>query len=100
MRLPVWVGVLVIFAATVFLLRHRIFQTVRPGEVLVVYHRLGGGTGSNTVGREGLNVILPWDRPVRYTIRAQTLVLPMTVLSRDGLEVYVDAQIRFRVFPK
>jgi regulator of protease activity HflC (stomatin/prohibitin superfamily) len=83
-----------------FLLRHRIFITVHPGEVLIVYHRLGGGTASNTVGREGLNIIFPWDTAYRYSIRAQTLVLPMTVLSSDGLEVYLDAVARFRVYPK
>src|SRR5215469_2879323 len=54
-------AILVLLAAAIFLLRHRIFITVEPGEVLVVYHRLSGGTTGNTVGREGLNVILPWD---------------------------------------
>jgi regulator of protease activity HflC (stomatin/prohibitin superfamily) len=91
---------LVLLGAALFLLRHRMFITVRPGEVLIAYHRLGGGTSSNSVGREGLNVILPWDVPFRYNIRAQTLIQPMTVLSRDGLEVNLDAQIRFRVYPK
>jgi prohibitin 1 len=87
-------------AAALFLVRHRMFITVRPGEVLIVYHRLAGGTATNTVGREGLNVILPWDVPTCYTIRAQTVVLPTKVLSRDGLEVSLDAIIRFRLYPK
>jgi prohibitin 1 len=91
---------LILLGAALFLLRHRIFITVPPGEALVVYHRFSGGTVSNTVGREGLNIILPWDIPYRYTIRAQTLILPMKVLSRDGLEVNVDALIRFRLFPR
>jgi regulator of protease activity HflC (stomatin/prohibitin superfamily) len=90
----------ILLGAAIFPLRDRIFITVPPGEVLVVYHRFSGGTVSNTIGREGMNVILPWDIPYRYTIRAQTLILPMTVLSRDGLEVNVDAVIRFRLYPK
>jgi regulator of protease activity HflC (stomatin/prohibitin superfamily) len=94
------IAALIALGAVLFLLRQRMFITVRPGEVLIVYHRFGGGTASNTVGREGLNVIFPWDVPYRYTIRAQSLILPMTVLSRDGLEVSLDAIIRFRLYPR
>jgi regulator of protease activity HflC (stomatin/prohibitin superfamily) len=100
-KLGIWhAAILIALGAAAFLLRHRMFITVQPGEVLVVYHRVGRGTASNTVGREGLNVIFPWDTAYRYTIRAQTLTIPMTVLTRDGLEVYVDAVTRFRVYPK
>src|SRR5215467_16041929 len=94
-KLAIWHGaILIAIGIAVFLLRHRMFITVQPGEVLVVYHRFGGGTASNTVGREGLNVIFPWDTAYRYTIRPQTLTIPMTVLTRDGLEVDLDAVTR------
>jgi prohibitin 1 len=89
---------LCLFAAFVFFFRHRMLVTVGSGEVGVIFYRLCCGT-SDTVAQEGLHIIAPWDRAYIYSIRTQTLVLPMTVLSQNGLEVHLDAQIRFHPFP-
>ena len=98
-RLGKWVVILLLFAAVIFRLRDRLFVTVETGEVLVVYYRLFGGTEHNRVGREGLHIIAPWDMSYRYTVRSQTLVQPLTVLSKNGLEIHLDAQIRFHPIP-
>lgn len=87
--------VLLVLAAVVFILRDQMFVTVDTGEVVVVYYRLFGGTQHNQIGREGLHVILPWDKAYTYGVRSQTLVQSLTVLSKNGLEVNLDAQIRF-----
>ena len=58
--------------------------TVNSGEVLVIYYRFFGGTGHNSVGLEGLHIIAPWDKAYIYVVRTQTLVVPMTVLTRNG----------------
>jgi regulator of protease activity HflC (stomatin/prohibitin superfamily) len=71
------------------------FVSVNSGEVMVVYYRFLGGTSHNQVGHEGLHIIAPWDEAYLYQVRTQTLMNPMTVLSRNGLEVHLDAQIRF-----
>ncbi len=94
-----WKILLLVLAAVVFILRDRMFVTVDTGEVVVVYYRLFGGTQHNQVGREGLHVITPWDRSYRYVVRSQTLVQSVTVLSRNGLEVNLDAQLRFHPIP-
>ena len=94
-----WVFILLLIVAALFLLRDRMFVTVESGEVLVVYYRLFGGTEHNRVGREGLHILAPWDMPYRYTVRSQTLVQPLTVLSKNGLEIHLDAQIRFHPIP-
>lgn len=83
-----------------WIFRDRIFYSVNSGEVLVVYYRLFGGTRHNQIGHEGLHILAPWDIGYRYTVRTQTLVVPMTVLSRNGLEVHLDAQIRFHPVPE
>ncbi|MGH9841925.1 MAG: prohibitin family protein [Blastocatellia bacterium] len=86
-------------AAAVFILRDRMLVTADAGEVVVVYYRLFGGTQHNQIGREGLHVILPWDKSYSYVVRSQTLVQSVTVLSKNGLEVTLDAQIRFHPIP-
>lgn len=90
-----WKLALLVLAAVVFILRDRMFVTVDTGEVLIVYYRLFGGTRHNQIGREGLHVLAPWDKSYRYVVRSQTLVQAVTVLSKNGLEVKLDAQIRF-----
>ena len=80
--------------------RGRIFYLVDSGEVLLVSYRLFGGTQHNKVDHEGLHILAPWDKAFRYDIRTQTLTLPMTVLAQDGLEVKLEAQIRFNAVPE
>ncbi|MFN7929544.1 MAG: prohibitin family protein [Blastocatellia bacterium] len=94
-RLSKWTVLLLVLLAVAILFRDRIFVTVDTGEVLVVYYRLFGGTQHNQIGREGLHIIAPWDKSYRYVVRSQTLVQSVTVLSKNGLEVKLDAQIRF-----
>jgi len=92
--------ILLLVGIIVWIFRDRIFYSVDSGEVLLVYYRLFGGTSHNQIGREGLHILAPWDIGYRYMIRTQTLLVPMTVMSVDGLEVHVDAQIRFNAVPE
>ena len=92
--------ILLLVALFVWIFRERMFFSVDSGEVLLVYYRLFGGTRHNQIGREGLHIIAPWDIAYRYKVRTQTILLPMTVMSRDGLEVHLDAQIRFNAVPE
>jgi prohibitin 1 len=94
------IGVLLILSVLVLVLRKRMFITVRSGEVLVVYYWLMGGSSHDRIGYEGLHVIFPWDDAYLYNIRTQALAVPMTVLSKDGVEVHLDAQIRFHPIPE
>lgn len=86
------VGLLVF---SVYALRDRIMVSVDAGEVVVIYYSLFGGTRHNRVAGEGLHIIAPWDKSYRYVIRSQTLVQTVTVLSKNGMEVSLDAQVRF-----
>lgn len=98
-RLSKWTLALIVLATMAFIFREHIFVTVDTGEVVVVYYRLFGGTQHNRIGGEGLHIIAPWDKSYRYVVRSQTLVQPLTVLSRNGLSVTLDAQIRFHPIP-
>ena len=74
--------------------------TVSSGEVLVIYYRFFGGTSHNSIGLEGLHILAPWDKGYIYVVRTQTLVVPMTVLTRNGIAVHLDAQVRFHAIPE
>ena len=92
--------ILALLVAVAWIFRSKIFVTVDAGEVLVVYYRFFGGTSHNSIGHEGLHFLAPWDKSYIYSTRTQTLLKPMTVLSRNGLEVHLDAQIRFHLVPE
>lgn len=98
-RLTNWTVMLLLLVALVIVFRDRVLVTVDTGEVVVVYYRLFGGTQHNQIGHEGLHLIAPWDKAYRYVVRSQTLVQSLTVLSKNGLEVTLDAQIRFHPIP-
>lgn len=98
-RLTNWAVLLLLLVALVIVFRDRVLVTVDTGEVVVVYYRLFGGTQHNQIGHEGLHLIAPWDKAYRYVVRSQTLVQSLTVLSKNGLEVTLDAQIRFHPIP-
>ncbi len=91
---------LLLLGIFVWVFRHRIIYNVNSGEVLVIYYRFFGGTSHNSVGLEGLHILAPWDKGYIYVVRTQTLVVPMTVLTRNGIEVHLDAQVRFHAVPE
>jgi regulator of protease activity HflC (stomatin/prohibitin superfamily) len=87
--------VLLVVGLFILIFWHRMIFSIDSGQVLVVYYRLFGGTSHNRIGHEGLHIIAPWDRAYIYDIRTQTVMIPMTVLSKNGVEVHMDAQLRF-----
>ena len=97
-RLFKW-GLVLLVGAVVFIFHDRMLVTVGAGEVAVVYYRLFGGTEHNRIAREGLHIIAPWDKSYLYVVRSQILVESLTILSKNGLEVHLDAQIRFHPIP-
>lgn len=73
----------------------RIIISIRPGELGVLWRRLGAGTVLETVYREGMHVILPINKMYIYTIRKQQFSETMDVLTVDGLTVQVKYSARY-----
>ncbi len=94
-----WGIYLILVVSLLYVLRERIFVRVDTGQVLVVYYSLFGGTQHNRISREGLHIVAPWDKYYLYSVRSQTMIQSLEVLSRNGLEVNLDAQIRFHPIP-
>ncbi|MDI1475038.1 prohibitin family protein [Polyangium sp. y55x31] len=74
----------------------RIFIVVPPGCHAVMYRFLAGGTVTNRVWGEGLNIIPPWDALTVYETRLQQRKLKFDVLSEEGLNLGVEVSIRYR----
>lgn len=91
---------LLLLTVFLFIFRSRIFYSVGSGEVILVYYRFMGGTSHNQIGHEGLHIVPPWDEAYLYKIRIQSVVVPMTVLAKNGVEVHLDAQMRFHAVPE
>jgi regulator of protease activity HflC (stomatin/prohibitin superfamily) len=72
-----------------------VFFTIHSGEVGVLYLRFFGGTQTDRVLGEGVQVIAPWDRLTIYTTRVQEEKHEMNVLTKEGLSVRLHLSIRY-----
>jgi len=73
----------------------RIIVTIHPGELGVLWRRLGAGTVIDTVYREGLHMILPVNRMYIYNARKQQFEDTIDTLTTDGLTVRVQYSVRY-----
>jgi regulator of protease activity HflC (stomatin/prohibitin superfamily) len=92
---PYLVLLLFLLAFLVVILFNRVVISVRPGELGVLYRRLGGGTQIDTVYREGLHVIWPFNEMYVYNVRKQQAADTINVLTVDGLTVTVKYSARY-----
>jgi regulator of protease activity HflC (stomatin/prohibitin superfamily) len=74
---------------------NQIVISIHPGELGVLWRRLGAGTVIDTVYREGMHVILPINKMYIYTIRKQQFTESIDVLTLDGLTVKVKYTARY-----
>ncbi len=91
---------LLVLAIPILIYRHRIFVNIDSGQVAVIDYRLFGGTSHNQICTAGLQIVAPWDTVYKYNIRTQSILVPMDVLTRTGVPVHLDAQMRFNVVPE
>ena len=73
----------------------KVFISIHPGQLGVLWRRLGAGTVIDTVYREGLHVILPFNAMYVYTVRKQQFSDTIDVLTLDGLTVKVRYTTRY-----
>ncbi|MGP6087636.1 prohibitin family protein [Antarctobacter jejuensis] len=71
------------------------FITVGPGERAVLWRRFFGGTVTERVYGEGLQIIFPWDELYVYDVRLQEVEREMQVLTSEGLMATLLISIRF-----
>jgi regulator of protease activity HflC (stomatin/prohibitin superfamily) len=84
--------------------------TVPSGYVGVLWKRLNGidpycwcfvGRGTvldpKQLREEGLHIIAPWDKLFLYDLRLQSLTLPVYAISKDGVSVTAQINVRFQL---
>jgi regulator of protease activity HflC (stomatin/prohibitin superfamily) len=86
-------SILLCFVAVFFF--NRIVISVHPGELGVLWRLLGGGTQLDTVYREGVHVILPFNEMYIYNTRKRQFNDAIDVLTVDGLTVGVRYSVRY-----
>ena len=74
---------------------NQIVISIHPGELGVLWRRLGNGTVIETVYREGLHMILPFNKMFIYNVRKQTFTDTIDVLTVNGLTVRVKYTARY-----
>lgn len=87
----------VVTALLVLFLWPSIVISIRPGEMGVLYSRLGGGTVRNETYDEGIHLILPWDIMYIYDVRVQEESRNIEVLTVDGLTINTQISLRFQI---
>ena len=78
------------------LLANYIFYPVQSGQVGVQWSRFFGGTITDRIYDEGMHWILPWNTMTLYNARFQDVQQTLDVLSKDGLTIEVEVEVRFR----
>ena len=73
----------------------RVFISIYPGHLGVLWRRLGGGTVVARTYGEGLHVILPINKMYVYDTRKQRFSESMDVLTLDGLMIHVEYSVRY-----
>jgi regulator of protease activity HflC (stomatin/prohibitin superfamily) len=73
--------------------------TVPPGEIGVLWKRFGHGTvlDPRQLRGEGLHIIWPWDKLFLYDLRVQSLTETYSAISRDGVTLGAELNIRYRL---
>ncbi len=90
------VVLLLIWLFASVLLAEYILITIDSGQVGVQWSRFFGGTITDRIYDEGLNVIFPWNKMTKYNARFQEVNQTLDVLSNDGLQIEVEIQVRYR----
>ncbi len=78
------------------LLANYIFYPIQSGQVGVQWSRFFGGTITYRVYDEGMHWIFPWNTMTLYNARFQDVEQTLDVLSKDGLTIEVEIEVRFR----
>jgi prohibitin 2 len=75
----------------------RIFITIPAGHAGALWLRFFGGTVLNFQFGEGTKIIFPWDKIYIYDMRIQQQSGTFDVLTSEGLQISVEATMRFRL---
>ena len=86
---------LFLWALLVVFFFDRVVISIHPGELGVLWRRMGGGTQVDRSYPEGMHLILPINEMTLYNVRKQVYSDTLDVLSVDGLTIQVHYSVRY-----
>lgn len=95
-NLSIFLMILVLIGAVLY---PHVVITVPSGQAGVLWKRFGGGTvvDKDSLAGEGIHFILPWDAMFLYDLRLQSSTAKYDAISKDGANLSVTINIRFRL---
>ena len=98
-HLPIIVIYLMVTTLIGFIIAPNVIVTIPTGQVGVLWKRFRGGTqlDPRLLKEEGLRVLLPWDKLFLYDLKLQTTTDSYNAISKDGVNLSVNLNIRFRL---
>ena len=98
-QLPMLVIYLLVLTLVGVILAPFALITVPTGNVGVLWKRFGGGTvlDPRYLKSEGMRITLPWNIVFLYDLRLQSVSETYNAISKDGINMSVTINIRFRL---
>ncbi|MDD2764701.1 MAG: prohibitin family protein [Opitutaceae bacterium] len=75
---------------------NRIVIFVHPGEEGVIWKPFFGGTQTDRIYKEGLQLLWPWNKLYIYNVRIQQIAHDFDALSKNGLPIHFEVSIRYQ----
>jgi regulator of protease activity HflC (stomatin/prohibitin superfamily) len=94
-QMPYLLLLLFVLAFLIVFFFNRIVISIYPGELGVLWRRIGGGSQIDNVYREGVHFILPINKMYVYNVRKQQFNDTINVLTVDGLTIGVRYSVRY-----
>lgn len=94
-QMPYVILLTILLALLVVFFFNWIVIPIHSGQLGILWRFLGGGTQIDTVYREGVHLILPFNRMYIYNVRKQQFTDTINVLTVDGLTVTVRYSVRY-----
>jgi len=93
---PLWILILALASTGTVVLWQRIVVVINVGEGGVLYRPLSGGTVTEQIFTEGLQLISPINNMTLYNTRVQIIRHKFDVLTNRGLPVTLELAVRYR----
>lgn len=97
MKYGIFFIIILIFSVV---LSNTTFITIPAGHKGVKFKRFSGGIDKDRIYNQGFQVVAPWNDLIVYDIRTNEGSEEMEVLSKNGLNIYVDLSYRFMPLPE
>lgn len=77
-----------------------ILVKIKPGEKGVIFRPWSTGLDKETIYREGMHIVAPWNEMIVYNVKEQQSEETMDVLDKSALSLNIDVTVRYNPIHK